>query len=104
ALAAGVFAAAAVAVVTTSNGGTPPATKTAPIRPAPPQAVSQPAPGHADTADAKLVSLARSVAQSPALPGNATLVVHTNTVAGDATPFVGEDLYEDNGDYYYGAT
>ena len=54
-----------------------------------------------------LLHLARSVAQTPALPGNATLVKRsTHIVAPGQTPssLGGYDLYEDNGDYYYGQT
>jgi hypothetical protein len=51
-----------------------------------------------------LLHLAHSVSHSAALPGNATLVIHQNVVHGSQPhTFSGEDLYEDNGDYYYGA-
>jgi hypothetical protein len=54
-----------------------------------------------------LLHLAHSVAQTPALPGNATLVESsTNIVAPGQSPssLTGYDLYEDNGDYYFGKT
>jgi hypothetical protein len=54
-----------------------------------------------------LERLAQSVAQSPALPGNATLVYRStdNTDPGSApSTYSGYDLYEDNGDYYFGQT
>jgi hypothetical protein len=51
-----------------------------------------------------LLHLAHTVARAPALPGNATLVVHHNVVHGaQGEQFSGDDLYEDNGDYFYGA-
>jgi hypothetical protein len=55
-----------------------------------------------------LVRLAHSVARSSAMPGNATLV-HRSTHDYGGTPsqdkrFDGYDLFEDNGDYYYGDT
>jgi hypothetical protein len=50
-----------------------------------------------------LLRLAHSVSHDAALPGNATLVVHQNVVhGGQPHTFTGEDLYEDNGDYYFG--
>jgi hypothetical protein len=50
-----------------------------------------------------LLRLAHSVSHSAPLPGNATLVIHQNVVHGSqAHTFSGEDLYEDNGDYYFG--
>jgi hypothetical protein len=55
---------------------------------------------------AVLVSLARTAAQSPALPGNATLIKLSTVNVGFGGPptLTGYDLYEDNGDYYYGQT
>ena len=110
AAAAGVFAALAAVVITAGHGGHAVVTKTAPGAPShhrtastDPRAKSQDTEVHATSGTANLVSLARTVAQAPAMPGNATLVIHQNTVAGNPTPFTGEDLYEDNGDYYYGA-
>ncbi len=50
-----------------------------------------------------LQHLAQSLAASPALPGNATLVVHHNVIGGpNPSSTSGDDLYEDNGSYYYG--
>ena len=54
-----------------------------------------------------LLQLAHRVAQTPVLPGNATLVERsTNIVAPGQAPssLTGYDLYEDNGDYYFGKT
>jgi hypothetical protein len=53
-----------------------------------------------------LVSLAHTAAQSPALPGNATLIKRSTVNVGFGGPptLTGYDLYEDNGDYYYGQT
>jgi hypothetical protein len=54
-----------------------------------------------------LLHLAHRVAQTPVLPGNATLVERsTNIVAPGQAPssMTGYDLYEDNGDYYFGKT
>jgi hypothetical protein len=50
-----------------------------------------------------LLRLADDVTQAPAPPGNATLVVRHHTFP-NSPSFWGYDLYEDNGDYYYGAT
>ncbi|MFZ0388345.1 MAG: hypothetical protein WAL22_21965 [Solirubrobacteraceae bacterium] len=47
--------------------------------------------------------LAASVAGAPVLPGNATLVVHTNVFEGGEPSFSGDDLFEDNGNYFYGS-
>jgi hypothetical protein len=50
-----------------------------------------------------LLHLAHSVSHSAPLPGDATLVIHQNVVhGGQPHTFSGEDLYEDNGDYYFG--
>jgi hypothetical protein len=50
-----------------------------------------------------LLHLAHSVSHAAPLPGNATLVIHQNVVhGGQPHTFTGEDLYEDNGDYYFG--
>src|ERR1700733_3660539 len=54
-----------------------------------------------------LLPVARRAAQTPALPGNATLVKRSTDVPtpGRApTVMTGYDLYQDNGDYYYGQT
>jgi hypothetical protein len=53
-----------------------------------------------------LVSLAHTAAQSPALPGNATLIERSTVNFGFGGPptLAGYDLYEDNGDYYFGQT
>jgi hypothetical protein len=54
-----------------------------------------------------LLHLAHSVAQTPALPGNATLVEQSSNIvnSGQApSSLTGYDLYEDNGDYYFGQT
>jgi hypothetical protein len=53
-----------------------------------------------------LFNLANSVAQSPALPGNATLIKWSTVNVGFGGPptMTGYDLYEDNGDYYFGQT
>jgi hypothetical protein len=54
-----------------------------------------------------LLHVAGRAAQTPALPGNATLVKRSSDVVtpGRApTVFRGYDLYQDNGDYYYGQT
>ena len=54
-----------------------------------------------------LLQVARRAAQTPALPGNATLVKRSTDVPtpGRApTVMTGYDLYQDNGDYYYGQT
>ena len=50
-----------------------------------------------------LVRLADDITQAPAPPGNATLVFRHHTFPNQSS-FSGYDLYEDNGDYYYGAT
>ena len=50
-----------------------------------------------------LVRLADDITQAPAPPGNATLVVRHHTFPNQPS-FWGYDLYEDNGEYYYGAT
>ncbi|HEY1775594.1 MAG TPA: hypothetical protein VGG41_05475, partial [Solirubrobacteraceae bacterium] len=52
-----------------------------------------------------VLHVASRAAQTPALPGNATLVKRSTDVItpGRApTVFTGFDLYQDNGDYYYG--
>ena len=54
-----------------------------------------------------VLRVADRAAQTPALPGNATLVKRSSDVItpGRApTVFTGYDLYQDNGDYYYGQT
>jgi hypothetical protein len=53
-----------------------------------------------------LVSLAHTAAQSPALPGNATLIKRSTVNIGFGGPptLTGYDLYEDNGNYYFGQT
>lgn len=53
-----------------------------------------------------LLKLAHSAAQSPALPGNATLIERAtvNVGSGGSQTMTGYDLYEDNNDYYYGQT
>ncbi len=54
-----------------------------------------------------LLHLAHSVAQTPVLPGNATLVERlTRIISPGQAPssMTGYDLYEDNGDYYFGKT
>jgi hypothetical protein len=54
-----------------------------------------------------LEHLAQSVAQSPVLPGNATIVYRStdNTNPGSApSTYSGYDLFQDNGDYYFGQT
>jgi hypothetical protein len=54
-----------------------------------------------------VLHVADRAAQTPALPGNATLVKRSSEVItpGRApTIFTGYDLYQDNGDYYYGQT
>jgi hypothetical protein len=58
---------------------------------------------HVTTGTPVLLHLAHAVSRAPALPGNATLVVHHNVVHGaQGHQFSGDDLYEDDGDYYYG--
>ena len=47
-----------------------------------------------------LLQVAGRAAQTPALPGNATLVKRST----DVPAMTGYDLYQDNGDYYYGQT
>jgi hypothetical protein len=66
-------------------------------------AADLPAPPHPSFV---LEDLARSVAASPALPGNATLVYRTTTINGHREPpdFSGYDLFEDDGGYYWGHT
>jgi hypothetical protein len=54
-----------------------------------------------------VLHVADRAAQTPALPGNATLVKRSSDVItpGRApTVLTGFDLYQDNGDYYYGQT
>ena len=54
-----------------------------------------------------LLQVAGRAAQTPALPGNATLVKrssHIVTPGRAPTVITGYDLYQDNGDYYYGQT
>ena len=53
-----------------------------------------------------LVSLARTAAQSPPLPGDATLIKLSTVNVGFGGPptLTGYDLYEDNGNYYFGQT
>ena len=54
-----------------------------------------------------VLHVAGRAAQTPALPGNATLVKRSSDVItpGRApTVSTGYDLYQDNGDYYYGQT
>jgi hypothetical protein len=54
-----------------------------------------------------LLHLAHGVIQTPALPGNATLVERSTTIVtpGQApSSLTGYNLYEDNGDYYFGKT
>jgi hypothetical protein len=54
-----------------------------------------------------VLHVAGRAAQTPALPGNATLVKRSTDVItpGHApTVLTGYDLYQDNGDYYYGQT
>ena len=54
-----------------------------------------------------LLHVAGRAAQTPALPGNATLVRQSSdvTTPGRAPEVLtGYDLYQDNGDYYYGKT
>ena len=54
-----------------------------------------------------VLQVAGRAAQTPALPGNATLVKRSTdvTTPGRApTVLTGYDLYEDKGDYYYGQT
>ncbi len=54
-----------------------------------------------------VLHVAGRAAQTPVLPGNATLVKRSSDVItpGRApTVFTGYDLYQDNGDYYYGQT
>lgn len=50
-----------------------------------------------------LLRLADDITQAPAPPGNATLVFRHHAFP-DQPSFSGYDLYEDDGDYYYGAT
>ena len=54
-----------------------------------------------------VLHVAGRAAQTPALPGNATLVKRsTDVITPGRAPTVstGYDLYQDNGDYYYGQT
>ena len=54
-----------------------------------------------------LLQVAGRAAQTPALPGNATLVWRSSDVITPGrgpTVFTGYDLFQDNGDYYYGQT
>ena len=54
-----------------------------------------------------LLHLAHRVAQTPALPGNATLVERSSNIVNsgqEPSSLTGYDLYEDNGDYYFGQT
>jgi hypothetical protein len=89
----------AVIVVTGGSGGTT-ANRGAASASAPAE-LSQPA--HPSFV---LEHLAQSVAASAALPGNATLVHYTTKITGPGEPpgYSGYDLYEDNGDYYWGHT
>jgi hypothetical protein len=52
---------------------------------------------------APLVQLSHKVSQAAPPTGDATLVLHTNTLA-DGTSFTGADLYADDGDYFYSQT
>jgi hypothetical protein len=102
-------AAAGVAVLTAGGGNTVTTVQsTVAPRTASVTTTASPAPAHhvaspVVAGSPVLLHLAHAVAHAPALPGNATLVIHHNSVHGpDANDFSGDDLYEDNGDYYYG--
>jgi hypothetical protein len=57
---------------------------------------------HVPAAESPLVSLAANIsASSGPLPGNASLIIRTQTI-GDASPEVTYNLYTDGGAYYYG--
>src|SRR5262249_4587411 len=85
--AVGLAAAAACAAVLTLGGGSPT-----------PRAL------HVDTASAApLVRLSAKVRQSPQPPGDATLVLRTQTYP-DQPTITGADLYVDDGPYYYSPT
>jgi hypothetical protein len=94
-------AAAAVGVIVIGNG--PARRATTATTPAPRVAIA-PRTGHQHvTPHPLLLRLADDVTQAPAPPGDATLVVRHHTFPNQPS-FWGYDLYEDDGDYYYGAT
>jgi hypothetical protein len=51
----------------------------------------------------KLMHLAAAITADPTPPGNATLVLHTNSYP-DAPSMTGADLYTDSGGYFYATT
>ena len=98
---AGTACAAAAAVVVAGGSGTGLSTHNDGSR-----AVAVSAAPLAGKPSTVLVSLAHTAAQSPALPGNATLIKRSTVNVGFGGPptLTGYDLYEDNGNYYFGQT
>ncbi len=90
---------AAAGVIALGHGPARPAKSGTPS--APHAAIA--APHHRAVTQPVLLRLAADVTQAPAPPGNATLVFRHHTFPNQPS-FSGYDLYEDNGDYYYGAT